>query len=269
MRRQGLQALSLIRSIVTKKDCSHEEYTTNGAAERQGTQGGAERERGFPRKPDPGRCRQCHFRVGWQRRREDHEQDEDRVPGDAREGHRGGIPRLPRGRREGEQGRLPERVLQPEDTFRLRRLRDPDTACEICRLLVGEVQGDVGDALQDRHVHLRVLCLPPGDQEVDLHLQRNREPEREAQARDAQAHPGEQRGQCDHHHGERVPQLRQVGGDEIQEGADGGEPGRAEEDGIRNLSRGGISSCPWTGRREIRQAAAIHCLHKLLTALLL
>ena len=161
----------------------------------------------------------------------------------------------------------------------LRRLPQGDVdACQgrgqegipfLRRLLVGEVQGDVGDALQDGHGHLHVLCLPPGDQEVDLHLQRNREPEREAQARDAQAHPGEQLGQCDHHHGERVPQLRQVGGDEIQEGADGGEPGRAEADGIRNLSRGGISSCPWTGRREIRQAAAIHRLHKLLTALVL
>ena len=49
MRRQGLQSLSLIRSIVTKEDCSHEEYTANGAAERQGTQGGAERGRGFRR----------------------------------------------------------------------------------------------------------------------------------------------------------------------------------------------------------------------------
>lgn len=32
-----------------KEDCSHEEDTANGAAERQGTQGGAERGRGFRR----------------------------------------------------------------------------------------------------------------------------------------------------------------------------------------------------------------------------
>ena len=53
----------------------------------------------------------------------------------------------------------------------------------------------------------------------------------------------------------------------MQEGADGGEPGRAEADGIRNLSRGGISSCPWTGRKEIRYYITdftYNNLHKLL-----
>ena len=76
-----------------KEDCSHEEDTANGAAERRGTKGGAERGRGFPRKPDPGRCRQCHCRVGGQRHREDHEQDEDRVP-EGKDGKRG-IRRIP------------------------------------------------------------------------------------------------------------------------------------------------------------------------------
>lgn len=124
-------------------------------------------------------------------------------------------------------------------------------------------QGDV----EPGQGHLHVLLVPQGDPEVNPHFERNRGPECEAQAGDPETDPRQQRRQRHGRGGEHLQELRQVGRAPGQERTDGDGPGRAEEDGIRNLSRGGISSCLWTGRREIRQEASIYCLHKQLTTL--
>lgn len=133
-RRQGLQALSLIRSIITKEDCSHEEYTANMPAERQGTEGRAERRRQFLR-PRQGWDGHGRAREGGKKDGGCHPgQGEDSVPAADREGHRGGVPRLPRGNRGEGRRHLTERVLRPQDTDLPRRLRDPDAAREIRRV---------------------------------------------------------------------------------------------------------------------------------------
>ena len=164
------------------------------------------------------------------------------------EGQEGGLRRLPEGEGKPGQGRGPQGLLP------------------LLRLLVGEVQGDGRDAPEDGRGHLHVLLVPRGDTEVGVYIKHDREPEREAQAGDAQADPRQQRGQRHDRQGERVPELREVGRAPGQEGTYGEEPGRAHGNGVRNLGGTAFLPVPVQEERD-RTIEDSPYLHKLLTAL--